>query len=53
MAIGPDMPARGVVATPEPLHQNQIAATIARLLGVDYRNTQPVGAAITSLFTSN
>ena len=50
MAVGPDTPARGLVSTQKPVLQNQIAGTIARLLGVEYTSTQPVGAPVATLF---
>lgn len=46
MAIGPDTPARGAAATAQPLYQNQVAATIARLLGVEYASDHPIGQAV-------
>jgi arylsulfatase A-like enzyme len=33
--VGPDTPARGLVASEEAIHQNQIAATIVRLFGLE------------------
>ncbi len=45
-AIGPDTPAFGVVTEPMQLYQNQIAKTVARLLGLDYDNERPAGEAI-------
>jgi hypothetical protein len=47
--IGPDTPRRGVVLSSQ-VYQNQIASTIARLLGVAYRNDRPVGAPIDAVF---
>lgn len=45
-AIGPDTPARGEIATPGQLYQNQVAKTLAALLGLDYQNNPAPGAAI-------
>ncbi|MEX0927927.1 MAG: alkaline phosphatase family protein [Balneolales bacterium] len=49
--IGPDTPARGVVREPMQLYQNQIARTLAHLLGLDYRNDRQVGGVIPSMFS--
>ena len=49
MAIGPDTPALGEVKTAGQLYQNQVAATVAELLGIDYINTQEPGKAIEAL----
>src|SRR5262245_1241766 len=46
--IGPDTPARGLVTGVQE-YQNQIASTLARLLGVDYTNERSVGAPITAV----
>lgn len=35
--VGPDTPARGAVSEGGPLYQDQVAATVAALLGLDYR----------------
>ena len=48
-AIGPDTPATGEQTGGAVLFQNQIAATIARLLGQDFRCEHPVGAPISGL----
>lgn len=45
-AIGPDTPALGEVKTAGQLHQNQLAKTIASILGFDYQNNPAPGAAI-------
>ena len=45
-AIGPDTPPRGEITIPSQLYQNQIAKTIATLLGVDYRVDRQVGESI-------
>jgi hypothetical protein len=39
--ISPDSPRRGVWRDRAPLFQNQIAATIAGALGLDYREQNP------------
>lgn len=52
MALGPDTPALGERSDSSPLAQNQIAATIAELLGEDYRAAVPqAGAPITEITT--
>ncbi len=45
-AIGPGIEALGEVKTKEKLHQNQIAATIAALLGYEYKVDHFAGEAI-------
>lgn len=42
--IGPDTPARGELKDTDPVTQSQIAATIAQLLGEDFRATEPRAA---------
>ncbi len=44
--IGPDTRGLGEVRTAGQHHQNQVAKTLAALLGFDYRNVRPVGAVI-------
>ncbi|MES2732115.1 MAG: sulfatase-like hydrolase/transferase, partial [Bacteroidota bacterium] len=51
-AMGPDTPAIGEVKTPGQLYQNQVAKTIAALLGLNYSNEKPVGEAIKAVFHS-
>ena len=48
-AIGPDTPATGEQTGGAVIFQNQIAATLARLLGYDFQCEHPVGAPIPSL----
>jgi hypothetical protein len=50
--IGPDTKATGIVTEPMHLYQNQVAKTVARLLGLDYENKMPVGEAIESVFNN-
>jgi hypothetical protein len=50
--LGPDTPATGEVKTKGQWGQNQIAQTVAALLGLQYTNTKPVGAAIGEVFTT-
>lgn len=48
-ALGPDTPTRGTGTSACELYQNQVAATVAALLGLDYareRDGRPVGSAI-------
>jgi hypothetical protein len=47
--IGPDTPATGEVKTESQLYQNQVAKTIAKLLGLDYKNERAVGEVITTI----
>jgi hypothetical protein len=50
LAMGPDMPALGEVSTPTQLHQGQIAATLAKFLGLDYKAEHPVLPPIGTMF---
>jgi hypothetical protein len=45
--IGPDTPATGE-ETPGQVHNNQVAATVATLLGLPFEGTRPAGSAITT-----
>jgi hypothetical protein len=47
--IGPDSPALGEIRNPGQLYQNQIAATIGALIGLEYRNKPIPGALIGEL----
>lgn len=47
--IGPDTPASGEMKNSPQFYQNQIAKTIATLLGVNYTNQPPPGEAIPSI----
>ena len=49
--LGPDTPATGEVKEEGQLYQNQIANTLASLLGVQYKNEWEVGRAITGVTT--
>ena len=44
--LGPDTPARGEIKDPGQLFQNQIAATVAALLSLDYKNVREIGAPV-------
>jgi hypothetical protein len=48
--IGPDTPARGEVRTEQRLFQNQVAATAAALLGLDYSGEFEAGTLISEFF---
>jgi hypothetical protein len=50
LAMGPDMPALGEVGTGTQLYQGQMAATIAKFLGLDYVAEHPVMPVITTMF---
>jgi Sulfatase len=43
--IGPDTPAAGELARQDVVHQAQVAATVLRFLGLDYRDFDPGAAA--------
>ena len=38
---GPDWPVRGEWRDSEPIYQNQVAATLAQALGLDYAGERP------------
>jgi hypothetical protein len=48
--IGPDTPAAGEIKTVGQLYQQQIAATVAKLLGFSFTANHPVGAPIISIY---
>jgi hypothetical protein len=49
--VGPDSPERGEASNTEPVHQGDIAATLLRLLGIDYRDLDPeMGPPIAAAF---
>ncbi len=48
--IGPDTPATGELKTPGQYYTNQLAASLAALLGQTYTNEKPVGEKINSIF---
>lgn len=48
-AMGPDTQAMGEVKTPGQLYQQQIAATIARLLGMHFTSNHPVAEPIVNV----
>src|ERR1700754_244237 len=50
LAMGPDMPTTGEVSGDQQLYQGQIAATLAKFLGLDYKAEHPVMAVITTMF---
>jgi hypothetical protein len=47
--IGPDTMPTGEIKTESQLYQNQVAKTIARFLGYDFKNVRPVGEAISTV----
>lgn len=48
--MGPDTPARGVLANVEPVFTNQVAASVARLLGLNFNSAYPqAGVALPEL----
>ncbi len=52
--VSPDSPRRGEWRDAEPLFQNQVAATVAQLLGLDFREARPTaGLPISSLWTGS
>ncbi len=48
--IGPDTPAKGELSKSKCYHTNQIAATIAKLFGEDYKTDHSVGGPINVVF---
>lgn len=50
--LGPDTPATGEMKVKGQWGQNQIAQTLAALLGLRYTNTRPVGTAIGEAFSA-
>jgi len=50
LAMGPDMPVTGEVSGEQQLYQGQIAATLAKFLGLDYKAEHPVMPFIPTLF---
>ncbi|WP_208419838.1 alkaline phosphatase family protein [Paraflavitalea devenefica] len=50
--IGPDTKPEGEVKTPVQLYQKQIAATIARLLGMHFTANHPVADPITTVYSN-
>jgi len=48
--LGPDTPALGIVNDQKQYYQNQVAATLAKVLGFEYTNKQPVGKPLESAF---
>lgn len=48
--IGPDTKGLGEIKTSQQLYQKQVAATIAKLLGYDFKPNHPVGDPIPSLY---
>ena len=48
--MGPDTPAAGEVKTAGQLYQNQIAKTLGKFLGVEYKNGKTMGEIIKSAF---
>lgn len=49
MAIGPDTPALGEVKSEEQLYQNQLASTVALLLGVEYTSERRPGKPVEAI----
>ena len=50
--VGPEWPRRGEWQNTEPIDQNQVAATLARVLGLDYAERNPnAGRPIAQLFS--
>ena len=52
-ALGPQIPARGLVQTQQPWTQSQVASTVAELLGYDYQAYQYKAAAAIPLGTAD
>jgi len=49
--IGPDTNPLGEVKTPMQLYQKQVAATVAKLLGYDFKPNHPVGDPVSSIYS--
>lgn len=49
-AIGPDTRAAGEVKSPTVLYQQQLAATFAKLLGLNFTATHPIASPIESIY---
>lgn len=47
--LGPDTPALGELKSEGQVYQNQIAKTLAALLGLNYTSDKPVGEAINTV----
>lgn len=52
-ALGPQIPARGLVQTQQPWSQSQVASTVAELLGYDYQAYQYKASAAIPLGTTD
>ncbi len=48
--LGPDTPSSGIVTSEQQLYQNQVAATVAKFLGLEYTAERSVGSPINSAF---
>jgi hypothetical protein len=51
--VGPDTPSVGEVKGERQFYQNQVARTMAALLGLDYKSEKPVGESIASMLGMN
>ena len=51
--LGPDSHAAGELQSPGQLYQEQIAATIAQLLGFNFTANHPVAAPVTSVYSNS
>ncbi|GFS26182.1 phosphoglycerate mutase [Elysia marginata] len=49
-ALGPGIPALGEVKTEGQIYQNQIAQTVANILGMTFKANHPIGSGIESLY---
>ena len=50
LAMGPDLPSTGEMSTDQQLYQGQVAATLAKFLGLDYVADHPVMPPIPTMF---
>lgn len=48
--MGPDTPATGIINSKKQYYQNQVAATLAKFLGLEYSNDTEVGKVIQEAF---
>lgn len=48
--LGPDTPSMGIVTSEQQLYQSQVAATVAKFLGLEYTSERSVGSPIETAF---
>ena len=50
--VGPDTPSKGEIANSKTIYTNQIAATIAHLLGFNYNTNREHGSIIKEMISN-